>query len=137
MDLPVELIVMIFTMLPEWYFPLISLTCRRFLQLVPKQQNSYILTESAAKDGHLNILKWAIDNGFPWSDNVCTYAADGGHLEILKWAIEHDYPYYEDSCVYASAYKGHTEILKYFLKQVIFGLKMSAVQLLTEDILIL
>jgi hypothetical protein len=44
-------------------------------------------------DGHLEVLKWAKENGCPWNENVCNNAAKNGHLEILKWAIENGCPY--------------------------------------------
>ena len=40
----------------------------------------------AAKGGHLDVLKWARENGCPWNEQVCINAATNGHLEILKWA---------------------------------------------------
>jgi hypothetical protein len=50
--------------------------------------------------GHLEILKWAWENGIDWppetanwyvedQDLICKYAMAGGHLEVLKWAREH------------------------------------------------
>ena len=48
---------------------------------------------NAALRGHLDILKWARENGCPWDDLTCTYAAAGGHLDILKWALENSCPY--------------------------------------------
>jgi hypothetical protein len=31
------------------------------------------------------VLQWARDNGCPWTEWTCAYAAKGGHLEVLKW----------------------------------------------------
>ena len=44
--------------------------------------------KNAAKNGHLEVLKWARENGCPWDWRTCTYAALNGHLEVLKWARE-------------------------------------------------
>ncbi|MFO7871231.1 MAG: DNA gyrase subunit A [Kiritimatiellia bacterium] len=60
--------------------------------------------EYAAKEGHLDILKWARDNGAPWNENTCRYAAKEGHLDILKWARDNGAPWNEATC--ASAAKG-------------------------------
>jgi hypothetical protein len=43
-------------------------------------------------NGHLEILKWARDNGCPWNELTCSYAAEHGHLEVLKWAINNNCP---------------------------------------------
>eukprot|EP00797_Seminavis_robusta_P010078 Sro173_g076240.2 (279) ;mRNA; r:28935-29771 len=36
---------------------------------------------------HLD-LKWARENGCPWDVWTCAFAARNGHLEILKWAVK-------------------------------------------------
>eukprot|EP00611_Tribonema_gayanum_P002471 TRINITY_DN11846_c0_g1_i1.p2 TRINITY_DN11846_c0_g1~~TRINITY_DN11846_c0_g1_i1.p2 ORF type:complete len:135 (-),score=34.59 TRINITY_DN11846_c0_g1_i1:457-861(-) len=41
---------------------------------------------AAAKHNHLHVLKWARQNGCPWSSDTCEAAASAGHLEILQWA---------------------------------------------------
>jgi len=51
----------------------------------------------AAKNGHLEILKWARANLCPWNEETCTNAAVGGHLELLKWAREHRCPWDEET----------------------------------------
>ena len=38
------------------------------------------------KNGHLECLKYAHENGCPWDEYTCTAAADYGHLEILQYA---------------------------------------------------
>nr|UDO47194.1 ankyrin repeat [Pandoravirus massiliensis] len=43
------------------------------------------MAELAAR-GHLEVLRWARKNKYPWDDRVCTEAARRGHLEVLKWA---------------------------------------------------
>ena len=42
----------------------------------------------AAEGGHLEVLKWARENGSPWDEDICAYAAESGHFEVLKWARE-------------------------------------------------
>jgi hypothetical protein len=46
----------------------------------------------AAKGGHLEVLKWARENGCPWDEDDVRVAAEGGHLETLKWARENELP---------------------------------------------
>ena len=44
------------------------------------------LCESAAKGGHLEVLKYSIENGCPWDRRECEdFAKIGHHLEILKY----------------------------------------------------
>ena len=38
------------------------------------------------KNGHLELLKWAIENGCQWNAMTCARAAENGHLEVLQWA---------------------------------------------------
>jgi hypothetical protein len=40
----------------------------------------------AALGGHLEVLKWARENGCPWDELTCAWAAKSGHIEVLKWA---------------------------------------------------
>ena len=40
------------------------------------------------ENGHLEVLKWARENGCEWNSWTCAYAAQNGHLEVLKWARE-------------------------------------------------
>jgi hypothetical protein len=40
----------------------------------------------AAKGGHLEVLKWARENGCPWDELTCANAAERGHLGMLQWA---------------------------------------------------
>eukprot|EP00951_Prasinocladus_malaysianus_P022515 scaffold188889_cov44-Prasinocladus_malaysianus.AAC.1 len=50
---------------------------------------------AAAESGHLEVLKWARENGCPWNEHTCAYAAWGGHLEVLQWARENGCPWGE------------------------------------------
>ena len=48
--------------------------------------------KEAALNGHLEVLKWARENGCPWDSFTCSYAALNGHLEVLRWAKENGCP---------------------------------------------
>ena len=67
---------------------------------------------SAAKNGHLECLKYAHERGCDWDRWTCFYAAKNGHLECLKYAHEHGCPWDELTCR-GAAEKGHLECLKY------------------------
>lgn len=49
------------------------------------------MCNAAAKNGYLEIIQWAMANGYEWSLRICCEAAYGGHLEILKWAQSNGY----------------------------------------------
>ncbi|CAN0426198.1 unnamed protein product, partial [Ectocarpus fasciculatus] len=50
------------------------------------------LCETAARNGHLEILQWARRIGCPWEASTCYGAAENGHLEILQWATNNGCP---------------------------------------------
>jgi hypothetical protein len=66
----------------------------------------------AAAGGHLEVFKWARENGCPWDDWTCAGAALNGNLEVLKWAHENGCPWNFRTCAWA-ARDGHLEVLKY------------------------
>jgi hypothetical protein len=63
--------------------------------------------------GHLEVLKWARENGCPWDYRVCTHAAANGQLTVLKWAIENGCEWYPHICEYAAEQNKQTETLKW------------------------
>ena len=66
----------------------------------------------AAWNGHLEVLKWARENGCPWNELICTNAALNGHLEVLKWTRENGCNWNDWTCANA-AKNGHLEVLKW------------------------
>lgn len=44
----------------------------------------------AAREGNMDILRYARRNGCPWNVLTCAYAAASGNLETLKWAREEE-----------------------------------------------
>ena len=50
--------------------------------------NGIYITYGAASNGHLDVLKWARENGCKWDSLTCSNAALNGHLYVLKWASE-------------------------------------------------
>jgi Ankyrin repeats (many copies) len=74
-----------------------------------------VVCESAAVDGHLEVLKWARDNGCPPSNfssvgTLCDIAARGGHLEVLKWAVANGCTLDIVFVDYLARVYGHSEI---------------------------
>ena len=37
------------------------------------------------------MLKWLRANGCPWDETTCALAAGGGHLDVLRWARENGF----------------------------------------------
>lgn len=67
----------------------------------------------AAETGQIEILKWAKQNNFPWGPNVIMNAARNGHFNIVIWAIENgyplNYPEYNKVCQYGWILPKHLE----------------------------
>ena len=66
----------------------------------------------ATKHGHLECLKHAHENGWPWSKLVCRIAAEKGYHECLKWLHENGCPWDETICEVA-AKNGYSKCLRY------------------------
>ena len=49
-----------------------------------------IITQCAAADGELDILKWLRKHKCPWDEYTLVYAGD--HLDVMQWAIENGCP---------------------------------------------
>src|SRR5680860_920011 len=56
---------------------------------------------TAAKNGHLECLKYAHENGCSWDEITCKSAAENGHLECLKYAHENGCSWDEITCLSA------------------------------------
>jgi len=65
-----------------------------------------------ARDGDLEGLKAARQNGCPWDEDMCTYAAQGGHLPVLQWARQNGCPWDEETCS-GAAFRGHLPVLQW------------------------
>ena len=67
---------------------------------------------NAARGGHLDVLRWARENGCAWNANTCAFAAEGGHLEVLRWARENGCEWDARTATYA-ARGGHLDVLRW------------------------
>jgi hypothetical protein len=66
----------------------------------------------AAKNGHLELLRWMRANGCPLGERTCSDAAQAGHLEVLQWLRANGCPWDEHTCMCAAAYD-RLEVLKW------------------------
>src|SRR5271156_2108265 len=75
----------------------VRFVCRRFRDVVlpspESRKRAHDVCELAARDGYLNLIKWARANGCPWNESTCGYAAWAGHLEVLQWAHANGCPW--------------------------------------------
>jgi len=75
----------------------------------------WLICRLSARNGKIDILKWARENGCPWNEDICSDAASNGHLDCLKWARENGCPWDEYTCSEA-AKTGHLDCLKWARK---------------------
>ena len=53
-----------------------------------------------------------VENGCPWNEDTCAYAAFGGQLEVLQWARANAGPWGASTCMWAAEH-GHLEVLQW------------------------
>ncbi len=66
----------------------------------------------AAQYGHLDCLRYAHENGCTWDKFTCRLAAECGHLNCLSYAYENGCPWDKNTCLLATNY-GHLDCLRY------------------------
>ena len=76
-----------------------------------KLWNQYT-TINAARNGYLDCLKYAHENGRSWSKKTACAAAANGHLDCLKYAHENGCPW-DEYTIYSATKNGHLDCLKY------------------------
>ena len=146
LELPYELIDLIADMLTESDRAALSNTCRQLYHRLWKpglkfKLNTYcrsidaikwlmdqpvwdewknrneIISLTAAKYGHMDVLKWAWSQGYDYlHENLCIEAAKGGHLELLQWLRGQKCPWNVWVCDRA-AMNGHILVLQYAASQ--------------------
>jgi hypothetical protein len=90
--IPNEVLYMITAHIPAPYsYIFVTMTCKdialRLSSLIKYGDKPLKkLCEIAAKDGHLEVLIWARQNGCNWDWRTCANAAKNGHQEVIKWA---------------------------------------------------
>lgn len=64
----------------------------------------------AARYGHLDVLKWAVDNGCQLERDICDLAVRGGHLDVLKWLVANGCTFNMNYNDYLAKIYGHHDI---------------------------
>lgn len=68
--------------------------------------------EVAAREGHLEIVRWLREHDFPWNQDVTRAAAASGRLEILQFLFANGCPWHNDLCADACR-GGHLNVLRW------------------------
>ena len=69
--------------------------------------------DRAATKGHLHVLRWLLANRCPYDGaRVCANAAATGSLQVLKWARQAGFNWSEQACMQAAEW-GHLEVLQW------------------------
>jgi hypothetical protein len=78
------------------------------IDLVKVEQTKF--PQNFARNGFLNCMVYAHENGCSWNEDTCSYAALNGHLDCLEYAHENGCPWDEWTCSEA-ALGGHLDCL--------------------------
>lgn len=147
MDLPVEIQLIITSAdnLDQSTRYTASLTCKHLAGIIFRPIPTYPAADLAARDGNLEILKWAVGTGntptaytmrqaamfghlhiiqhlhaagIHWDRRMPFYAAKNGHLPIIEYAYDNKCPLLLDELSHwtVSQY-GHLHILKFMYKK--------------------
>ena len=81
---------------------LICENLKRLLRIHSIKARPYTFQSYFAKNGYLNCIKYAHENGCPWDEDTCSYASENGHLECIKYARENGCLWNEETCSYAA-----------------------------------
>jgi hypothetical protein len=110
--IPIELIQFILGQTGEWA-GIVERTCKNWFAIIRSQHPDHppkLFVRCVVQS--IPLIKWARQNGYPWSEQTCVFAAKGGHLEVLKYLHESGCPWNADTCTKA-AEGGHLNVLKW------------------------
>lgn len=75
------------------------------------------ICRNIARTGNVTLLQWVFIRGAPWDQTASVLAAQYGHLELLRWAIEQGIPHLawgERTVFYAMT---HLNVFKYLIEE--------------------
>jgi len=76
-----------------------------------------LTSASAACYGNLEMLRYCVDNGCPVPENLFVIVARNGHLNMLKFLIdEKKFEYDKNRVIRGAGYSGNLEMLKYLIE---------------------
>lgn len=80
---------------------------------------------AAAVQGHLDLLQFFNDNGYPWNDAIIALCAKHGHLHCLTYLHEHGCPWDMGTCS-SAVYGDQLDCLKYAIQhECVFSYNLS------------
>ena len=91
---------------------MLKLTCKRMNAIIVIRRPYERMIDSAARYGHLEVLKWMRQSQVKWSAYACEIAACNGHLHILRYLRSEGCLWDTFTCLYAAS-NGHLEVLKW------------------------
>ncbi|CAM9731491.1 unnamed protein product, partial [Pylaiella littoralis] len=68
---------------------------------------------TAAREGHLHLVEGLRARGYPCTMDTCRLATWGGHLELLKWCLFHGCPWSWPKVVDAAHASGFVAVVKW------------------------
>lgn len=71
---------------------------------------------AAARQGRLDLLRWLREKDCPWDGTTCAEAARGGHLDVLRWVKEEGECKWDEHTTYAAAEGGHLDVLTWVVE---------------------
>ena len=83
------------------------------------QYNEFTCTSSAAKYGHLQILKYLRSINYAWEESALINSVDSGHLEVVKYLLENNCPISEYILYIAAESEARNNKLEIF--KLLFG----------------
>jgi hypothetical protein len=111
------------TLHPEYEAVVAERVCRLWAALLARvraerplnrRSQTPTFTSEAAVRGHLEVLKWAREDGCPWdAERSCAEAPWSGRLEVAKWARENGCPWDSRRCASTASKQGHTDIVQW------------------------
>jgi len=78
-----------------------------------EDQEPGIAASSAAELGDLDCLIWLHDNDFEMDEETCESAASEGYLHILQWAIANGCPWNKKKCLYLAKREQNDEMINF------------------------
>ncbi|CAM9721664.1 unnamed protein product [Ectocarpus sp. 12 AP-2014] len=67
---------------------------------------------TTARAGNLDLLRWATEQGYPWTRSLSAAAAEGGNIAVLEWLKENGCVLTKATCA-GAALGGHLGALKW------------------------
>jgi len=75
--------------------------------------NNEMLVPYAAQGGHLECMKWLMEQGAPLNESTTNLAATGGHLDVLNWVADQPNMCWDDDTYDGAIQSKHLHVLEW------------------------